>query len=45
MMLVDPWRPATPHSDYAKDREDTIVRPFKLIPGMLCFYIYFVNTR
>ncbi|KAG5653760.1 hypothetical protein H0H81_010847 [Sphagnurus paluster] len=30
---VDPWRPDTPHSDYAKDREDTILRPFKLIPG------------
>lgn len=31
---VDPWRPCTPHSDYAADREDTILRPFKLIPGM-----------
>ncbi|KAF8214964.1 serine carboxypeptidase S28-domain-containing protein [Mycena galopus ATCC 62051] len=30
---VDPWRPATPHSEYAYDREDTILRPFKLIPG------------
>ncbi|KAJ7464832.1 serine carboxypeptidase S28-domain-containing protein [Mycena galericulata] len=30
---VDPWRPATPHSDYAWDREDTTLRPFKLIPG------------
>jgi hypothetical protein len=30
---VDPWRPDTPHSDDAEDREDTILRPFKLIPG------------
>ncbi|KAF8073998.1 serine carboxypeptidase S28-domain-containing protein [Lyophyllum atratum] len=30
---VDPWRPDTPHSDYAKNRKDTILRPFKLIPG------------
>jgi hypothetical protein len=30
---VDPWRPATPHSDYAYDREDTVLRPFKVIPG------------
>ncbi|KAF7314636.1 hypothetical protein MKEN_00937300 [Mycena kentingensis (nom. inval.)] len=30
---IDPWRPATPHSDYAFDREDTILQPFKLIPG------------
>ncbi|KAH0585852.1 hypothetical protein H2248_007139 [Termitomyces sp. 'cryptogamus'] len=31
---VDPWRPDTPHSQfYAKDRPDTILRPFKLIPG------------
>ncbi|KAF8228544.1 peptidase S28 [Tricholoma matsutake] len=30
---VDPWRPDTPHSDDAKDREDTILRPFKLIPN------------
>jgi len=29
---VDPWRPDTPHSDDAKGREDTILRPFKLIP-------------
>ncbi|KAG6371555.1 hypothetical protein JVT61DRAFT_9261 [Boletus reticuloceps] len=29
---VDPWRPCTPHSEYAKDRKDTILRPFKLIP-------------
>ena len=32
---VDPWRPVTPHSDEADDREDTILRPFKLIPGTL----------
>ncbi|KAF8586289.1 peptidase S28 [Ramaria rubella] len=30
---IDPWRPATPHSDYASPRNDTILRPFKLIPG------------
>ncbi|KAG6818369.1 hypothetical protein H0H93_005520 [Arthromyces matolae] len=30
----DPWRPDTPHSQfYANDRPDTILRPFKLIPG------------
>ncbi|KAI8971168.1 peptidase S28 [Trametes punicea] len=28
---VDPWRPVTPHSKYARDRADTILRPFKLI--------------
>ena len=32
---VDPWRPDTPHSQYyAKDRPDTTLRPFKLIPGL-----------
>jgi hypothetical protein len=31
---IDPWRPCTPHSQYALPREDTISRPFKLIPGM-----------
>ncbi|KAI0030992.1 peptidase S28 [Vararia minispora EC-137] len=31
---VDPWRPDTPHSQYyAKNRTDTTLRPFKLIPG------------
>jgi hypothetical protein len=30
---VDPWRPDTPHSDDAKKRADTILRPFKLIPS------------
>ncbi|KAJ7597348.1 peptidase S28 [Mycena floridula] len=30
---VDPWRPDTPHSQYANDRNDTVTRPFKLIPG------------
>jgi hypothetical protein len=30
---VDPWKPDTPHADDAKDREDTILRPFKLIPS------------
>ncbi|KAJ6611408.1 serine carboxypeptidase S28-domain-containing protein [Mycena sp. CBHHK59/15] len=35
---VDPWRPATPHSDYAFDREDTTLRPFKVIPGGVHHY-------
>ena len=32
---VDPWRPYTPHSNYggAVERDDTLLRPFKLIPG------------
>ena len=32
---IDPWRPCTPHSRYASPRKDTILRPFKLIPGKL----------
>ncbi|OCH91247.1 peptidase S28 [Obba rivulosa] len=35
---VDPWRPNTPHSEYASDREDTILRPFKLIPNGVHHY-------
>ena len=37
---VDPWRPYTPHSTYggAEDREDTVVRPFKIIPGVSYFF-------
>jgi hypothetical protein len=35
---VDPWRPATPHSEYADDREDTVLRPFKLIPNGVHHY-------
>ncbi|THH30673.1 hypothetical protein EUX98_g3527 [Antrodiella citrinella] len=35
---VDPWKPCTPHSSYAKDREDTILRPFKLIPNGVHHY-------
>ncbi|KAF7298731.1 hypothetical protein MIND_00820600 [Mycena indigotica] len=35
---IDPWRPATPHSDYAFEREDTVLRPFKLIPGGVHHY-------
>ncbi|TFK34727.1 serine carboxypeptidase S28-domain-containing protein [Crucibulum laeve] len=35
---VDPWRPDTPHSDDAADREDTILRPFKLIPDGVHHY-------
>lgn len=34
LCTVDPWRPDTPHSDDAKGRADTILRPFKLIPRM-----------
>ncbi|KAF9449110.1 peptidase S28 [Macrolepiota fuliginosa MF-IS2] len=30
---IDPWRPLTPHSSNAKTRSDTILRPFKVIPG------------
>ena len=33
MTTVDPWKPCTPHSFYATPRADTILRPFKLIPG------------
>ena len=32
---MDPWRPNTPHSVYAPEREDTVLRPFKLIPGTI----------
>lgn len=35
---VDPWKPCTPHSTHADDREDTILRPFKLIPGGVHHY-------
>ncbi|KIY62526.1 peptidase S28 [Cylindrobasidium torrendii FP15055 ss-10] len=35
---IDPWRPATPHSDYALDREDTLLRPFKTIPNGVHHY-------
>ncbi|KAF8157984.1 peptidase S28 [Crassisporium funariophilum] len=35
---VDPWRPDTPHSDDAEDREDTLLRPFKLIPNGVHHY-------
>jgi hypothetical protein len=33
---VDPWRPYTPHSTYGgeEERKDTVVRPFKIIPGV-----------
>ena len=36
---VDPWRPYTPHSTYggAVERDDTLLRPFKIIPGALFF--------
>lgn len=36
--VVDPWRPDTPHSDDARPRPDTTLRPFKLIPGMFLFW-------
>lgn len=37
---VDPWRPYTPHSDYggAEERDDTLLRPFKIIPGAFQFF-------
>ncbi|KAJ4482389.1 serine carboxypeptidase S28-domain-containing protein [Lentinula aciculospora] len=35
---VDPWRPDTPHSDYANEREDTMLRPFKIIPNGVHHY-------
>ncbi|KAG1758024.1 serine carboxypeptidase S28-domain-containing protein [Suillus lakei] len=35
---VDPWRPCTPHSDDAADREDTILQPFKIIPNAVHHY-------
>ncbi|KAH8114486.1 peptidase S28 [Phellopilus nigrolimitatus] len=35
---VDPWRPATPHSEYAPTRRDTILQPFKLIPDGVHHY-------
>ncbi|KAH7925596.1 peptidase S28 [Leucogyrophana mollusca] len=35
---VDPWRPCTPHSSYAADREDTLSQPFKLIPNGVHHY-------
>lgn len=35
---VDPWRPDTPHSQYAEDRKDTISQPFKLIPNAVHHY-------
>ena len=32
---ADPWRRYAPHSNYdgAVDRDDTLLRPFKVIPG------------
>lgn len=35
---VDPWRAATPHSDYASVRADTVLQPFKLIPNGVHHY-------
>ncbi|KAJ7244057.1 hypothetical protein C8J57DRAFT_1555993 [Mycena rebaudengoi] len=35
---VDPWRSMTPHSDNSRPRNDTILRPFKLIPGAVHHY-------
>ncbi|EIW59107.1 peptidase S28 [Trametes versicolor FP-101664 SS1] len=35
---VDPWRPATPHSEYARDRPDTILQPYKIIPNAVHHY-------
>jgi hypothetical protein len=36
---IDPWKPCTPHSRYAPLRNDTILRPFKLIPGKMSMYM------
>lgn len=33
LLLEDPWRPNTPHSDDAQPRPDTTIRPFKQISG------------
>ncbi|KAH9936342.1 serine carboxypeptidase S28-domain-containing protein [Fomitopsis serialis] len=35
---VDPWRPDTPHADEAPLRADTILRPYKVIPGGVHHY-------
>ncbi|KZP11672.1 peptidase S28 [Athelia psychrophila] len=35
---VDSWRPYTPHSRYGADREDTLTRPFKIIPNGVHHY-------
>lgn len=32
-LTEDPWRPDTPHADDAPQRPDTLLRPFKIIPG------------
>jgi hypothetical protein len=37
---VDPWRPDTPHSDDVEWREDTVLRPFKLIPSMTSTFFF-----
>ena len=37
---IDPWRPCTPHSRYAPPRDDTNLRPFKLIPGKTSMDMY-----
>ena len=40
VLTEDPWRFATPHSDNAVDRDDTALRPFKIIPGELRISIF-----
>jgi len=35
---VDPWKPQTPHGDGAVDRDDTVLRPFKMIPNAVHHY-------
>ncbi len=34
----DPWRPATPGSDYASVREDTILRPVRILEDAVHHY-------
>ncbi len=45
-LLVDPWKPDTPHSQYAEDRKDTILQPFKLIPSAFpsCIFLAYKLT-
>jgi hypothetical protein len=40
---IDPWRPCTPHSQYAPPRTDTVLRPFKLILGEPFLDVYRVS--
>lgn len=44
-LTVDPWRPDTPHSEYAASRKDTILRPFKLIPSALVVQYFSTSSK